>query len=113
MVLANITVDKIRVENSNLICFKVTDIEYLSGKHFDSTTEITLGFDKIAGSEVKKRKPKSTNWILCDFVRMLKYAIKQFQESPAAMNHKKTQVTMLSRKRLRLASPDGNAHVTI
>lgn len=61
MVLANITVDKIRVENSNLICFKVTDIEYLSGKHFDSTTQITLGFDKIAGSEVKKRKPKSTN----------------------------------------------------
>ena len=59
MVLANITVDKIRVENSNLICFyKVTDIEYSSGKHFDSTdstTQITLGFDKIAG------KPKSTN----------------------------------------------------
>lgn len=36
MVLVNIIVDKICVENLNLICFKVIDIEYLSGKYFDS-----------------------------------------------------------------------------
>lgn len=54
MVSANITVDKIRVENSNLICFKVTDIEYSSGKHFDNTTQITLGLDKIAGGLEEK-----------------------------------------------------------
>lgn len=35
-----------------------------------------FGFDKIVGLEVKKRKFKFMNWILCDFVWMFKYVIK-------------------------------------